>query len=264
MLYFCFHGKACAGPVLLTARREECAFLNGDCMTLSSGYSVRLFVLPMLAGGLVLFTIHLCYLVAAQQGHVPWCFPYIDSCTSISATGRQWPERGFFKPLMTLAALLVALTFWLSAHWLVVMGDVPSRARRVLPHIAWLMAVCIVVYVAALGEAGQTAKLLRKAGVTLGFGLTFIAEILLLARMSVLQRAGAVAWRISLFRTLFALLALTLLLGVVSVVLSAFHSGYARMDDAFEWVFALLLNAWLLVYGLVWRDCRYALRPGMA
>lgn len=233
-------------------------------MALSSAYSVRVFALPILAGALVLFTIHLCYLIAAQQGHVPWCVPYIDSCTSISATGRQWPERGFFKPLMTLAALLVALTFWLSAHWLTVMGDVPSRTRRVLPHIAWLLALCIVVYVAALGEAGQTAKLLRKTGVTLGFGLTFMAEILVLARMAVLQRAGVNAWRRSVFRVLFALTTLTLLLGVVSVALSAFHPGYARVDDAFEWTFALLLNGWLLVYGLVWRDSRFALRPGTA
>lgn len=121
------------------------------------------------------------------------------------------------------------------------------------------MALCIVVYVAALGEAGQAARLLRKTGVTLGFGLAFLAEILLLARLAALQRAGVVPWPPSRFRLLFALVALTLALGVVSVLLSAFHAGYARMDDAFEWVFALLLNSWLVVLGLAWRDSGYAL-----
>lgn len=95
-----------------------------------------LHVLPVFAGALVLFTMHVCYLVAAAQGHVPWCFPYLDSCTSISATGRQWPERGIFKPLMTIAALAVATTFWLSARWLSVLGDAPSRTQRLLPHLA--------------------------------------------------------------------------------------------------------------------------------
>jgi hypothetical protein len=218
-----------------------------------------LFALPVFAGALVLFTMHLSYLIAATQGHVPWCFPWIDSCTSISATGRQWPERGVFKPLMTIAALCVAASFWLSARWLAALGDVPSRTQRLLPHIAWLMALCIVAYVAALGEAGQAARLLRKTGVTLGFGLTFLAEILLLARMAALQRVRDVPWPRSRFRLLFALIALTLVLGVTSVLLSAFHAGYARMDDAFEWVFALLLNGWLLVLGLAWRDSGFAL-----
>lgn len=230
-------------------------------MSATRAARLPLFVLPVFAGSLVLFTMHLCYLVAAAHGHVPWCIPYIDSCTSISATGRQWPERGFFKPLMTIAALCVAVSFWLSARWLALLGDAPSRTQRLLPHLAWLMALCIVTYVAALGEAGQAARLLRKTGVTLGFGLTFLAEILLLARMAALQRAGNVPWPPSRYRLLFALVALTLALGVISVLLSAFHAGYSRMDDAFEWVFALLLNGGLLVLGLAWRDSGFSLAP---
>jgi hypothetical protein len=217
--------------------------------------------LPLLAGVLTLVTIHASYLIAAAHGHVPWCVPYIDSCTSISATGRQWPERAVFKPLMTMSALLVAATFWLGARWLQVSGDVSARAHRWLPRIALLMALCIVVYVAALGEAGGTAKVLRKAGVTLGFGLAFLGEILLLSRIAALQRAGVQPVKAGTFRALRGLVAVTL--GMLSVFLSAFHAGYARMDDAFEWVFALLLNVYLIVLAVAWRASGFVLTPGM-
>lgn len=243
--------------------------------------------LPLLAGSLVLFTIHVCYLIAASQGHVAWCFPYIDSCTSISATGRQWPERALFKPLMTIAALLVAVVFWLGARWLAALGDATPaalRAQRALVYIGVLMTFAIVAYTAALGEAGDTAKLLRKMGVTLGFGLTYLGEILLLARLAALRTLNAnhghapapatthhpvLRWQNAncidprLYNILFAMLALTLFLGIVSVLLSAFYAGYSRMDDAFEWAFALLLNLFLVVLALAWRASGFTLAPGL-
>lgn len=224
--------------------------------------------LPLAAGSLTLFTIHLSYLVAAAHGHVPWCVPYIDSCTSISATGRQWPERGLFKPLMTLSALLVALTFFLAARWLALLADARRTTRGRTPAVlAWsgaLMLLCIVAYTAALGEAGNTAKLLRKTGVTLGFGLTYIGEILLFARLAALHRLQAADVPPRVYRALYTVLVLTLAVGVISVLLSAFHPHYHRMDDAFEWVLALLLNSWLIVLSFAWRAQGYSLQPGLS
>ena len=48
--------------------------------------------LALITGLLPLVCVHTTYLIAASHGHVPWCVPYWDSCTSISATGRQLPE----------------------------------------------------------------------------------------------------------------------------------------------------------------------------
>ena len=49
---------------------------------------MRLSFVPVVVALLPLAAIHLCYLLAAYLGHVPWCLPYVDSCTSISAAGR--------------------------------------------------------------------------------------------------------------------------------------------------------------------------------
>lgn len=63
--------------------------------------AVLLFILPTLA-------ININYLIAAFEGHVPWCNPYWDSCTSISATGRQGTAFLFFKGTM----LPLAFLYW--------------------------------------------------------------------------------------------------------------------------------------------------------
>ena len=56
---------------------------------------------------LPLVCIHLCYLVAANLGHIEWCVPYLENCTSISATGRKYPEFFIFKGLMIPAVARV-------------------------------------------------------------------------------------------------------------------------------------------------------------
>jgi len=62
--------------------------------------------------GLVpIVAIHSTYLVSALQGHVPWCFPYFESCTSISATGRHGAAYFLFKGTMIPAAMLL-MAFW--------------------------------------------------------------------------------------------------------------------------------------------------------
>lgn len=110
---------------------------------------IRAWPAPLAAGLLALLTIHLCYLIAAAHGHVPWCLPWIDSCTSISATGRQLPEKLLFKPLMMLSMLLAGMTFWLAARWLARRGDDAPRTHRVITACGFIATVCIAFYTGA-------------------------------------------------------------------------------------------------------------------
>lgn len=220
---------------------------------------LRLWPLPLATAVLALLTMHASYLVAAAHGHVPWCLPYIDSCTSISATGRQLPEKLLFKPAMAVAALGLLATFWLGARWLALQGDDSPRTQRALRVLAVVAATCLVIYLAALGEGGDTARLLRRIGATLGFALNFLCELLLFARLAALHRARGGVVANGLLLALAIPLALWIGLGLLSVGLAAFHPGYARMDDAFEWVFALLLNAWLVPLALLWRASGFRL-----
>lgn len=77
------------------------------------------------------------YLIAAWYGHVPWCFPPLDGCTTITQIGTHAPESYVFRfgayPLMTVQAGL----FYLFKRWL---EQVSGRAFR-LRECAWLLGL---------------------------------------------------------------------------------------------------------------------------
>ena len=75
--------------------------------------------LPLLTALLPALAINFCYLLAASQGHVPWCIPYLEGCTSISATGRQAPESYLFRALIIPTAVLLVF-YWRLSHILVI------------------------------------------------------------------------------------------------------------------------------------------------
>ena len=52
---------------------------------------MKLKVIPLATALLPAVAVHVCYLLAANQGHVSWCFPYFPDCVSISATRRHSP-----------------------------------------------------------------------------------------------------------------------------------------------------------------------------
>lgn len=204
---------------------------------------------------LVLLTIHLAWLVATAQGHVPACWPWLDGCTSISATGRQLPEKLFFKPLMIIAVLAMAATWWITARWLAAAGCDRPRLLRMLAWAGIAGSLCSVVYLAALGEGGGSARVLRRLGASLGFAGLFLAELLTVVALARLAARPALPawWSPGLYRLLWALVLLVFGLGILSAVLAATWPRYAAVEDAFEWQFALWMNLWLPVLALLWR-----------
>jgi len=214
--------------------------------------TIKLTILASLAALLPFLTIHVSYLIAASEGHVPWCMPYWDSCTSISATGRQSPEKWWFKGMMIPAALLTALLWWRLQHWFRLAG-LADRKRAL--HSMWIVGLLatlfLILYTVALGEQGDAFRTMRRAGVTLSFAFTFLAQLQCTQLLGILaQRRGSIrlqAWH----QRLLALLVLLLTVGILSIVLDVLPGiDYDAVEDAFEWIMALMLN--LYFAGLAW------------
>lgn len=213
---------------------------------------MRLFPLAYAAALLPLFAIHLCYVVAAAAGHVDWCFPYLHSCTSISATGRKPPEFFLFKALMLPAAVLIAAYWMLACEWLLQLGCTARRRRRVVWTMGAAGAVGLILYCVMLGAIGEAYQLQRRIGVTAFFGFSYLGHLLLtwlLYQIDAVCRVHA--------RWLSVLLYLGLLMlgvGLLSIALgAAMPQRYDRMEDAFEWIFVLLLCLYVLAVGELWR-----------
>ena len=103
-------------------------------------------------------------------------------------------------------------------------------------------------------------QLQRRVGVTAFFGFSFLGQLLITWLLYQLEtvRARQRRWLAGMRNLALLMLAL----GLLSVALGALvPQRYQRMEDAFEWSFALLLCLYVLAVGELWRrtDFRAAL-----
>jgi len=140
---------------------------------------MRLYPLAYAAGLLPLLSINITYLLAASHGQVPWCFPYLDSCTSISATGRVSPAYYVFKGLMIPAAMVLMAYWLLNARWLKTLGSQHRGWLAALIGLGVLASVGLIFYSLMLGAIGPEYRQQRHTGVLAFFGFTFFAQLLI-------------------------------------------------------------------------------------
>ncbi|SFL83106.1 hypothetical protein [Marinobacter zhejiangensis] len=216
------------------------------------GSGLPLWGLALAAALIPLLTIHLTYLVSAMEGHVPWCMPYLESCTSISRTGRHGTAYFIFKGTMLPAAILGMLFWWLNPHWLRQLGATPGRLGWIT-LLGVTACLALVLYTLVLGHVGDGFRLLRRTGVVLYFSLTYLAQLLLSQALS-----GAPGWR-RRGQGLLTLCVVTLSVAMLTVVLQVVaYDFYQGIEDSFEWIIALLVNAHALWVAVLWRRSRFS------
>ncbi len=206
-----------------------------------------------MTGLLPIIAIHTTYLVSAWQGYVPWCFPYFESCTSISATGRDGAAFYIFKGTMIPAAVLLMLYWYLAHQWLRQLGDSPMASQTIMV-IGVTGAVFLIVYTVALGAAGDTMRLQRRIGIIFYFALTFLSQLLVVWRM------GKLRLRENTRNILYALCATALAIGLTTIGLDLAISNYDDYEDAFEWILALLVHLFFLVTVVTWKQTGFKVR----
>lgn len=224
--------------------------------------NVRL--VALLAALLPLIAVHATYLVAASYGNVDWCLPYIDSCTSISATGRNPPASYLFRALMLPSAVIIMAYWWLNHAWLRSLHPRGGlHSRRAADWMLWLgvlACVGLILYVTVLGEAGSVWARQRRIGTVLFFSFTYLAQLMLTwqLRKFHLLLPSVPGWLpLTMLLNCLGLLAL----GLLTVVLAAWDAQwYKSVEDAFEWVLSLLLQINFLLGYLVWRRANWSLR----
>lgn len=220
-------------------------------MTRTSDSSTALYLLGYSAAIIPLVTMHLSFLVSAWQGHIGWCTPYWSDCVSISKSGRYGTAYFLFKGGFIPTTILLGLFWHLSYLWI---KTLTGRRDSWLPWLGWLASIALLIYTLALGHAGDTFRLLRRTGVILFMGLSFIAQVRVsrdLIASSTLGKAGRRLLNFSGFILLVALFSLLLdyILG----------SGYDALEDAFEWWLVLFLILHLLAVARLWQQSGFQL-----
>ena len=220
---------------------------------------MRLYPLAYLAGLLPLVTIHITYYLAASHGQVPQCIPYIDSCTSISATGREPPAFFVFKGLMIPAAVVLMAYWLLNARWLREIGCRRSGWLLALVILGGLAGAGLIFYSTYLGAIGDEFRQRRHTGVLTFFGFTLFAQIVI---TWLAQELPAVASRFpKRLKALTAILFIDLVVGLANVTIGIVSPElYDATNNAFAWNFTLLLCIHVIVTAELWRGTGWRLR----
>jgi len=219
---------------------------------------MRAGIIALASGLLPILAIHTTYLIAAIGGHVPWCIPYINSCTSISATGRQVPEFFVFKATMIPAAMLMMLFWFLCYQWLLSGGYRRGISARSIPIVGTVAALFLILYTTMLGASGDLYQLERRVGVIIYFTFTYLAQLLFTYHMGKLNRQRHF-FSSRIYHFLVGLNTAVLSIGLLSLILQLTMVDYDSVEDAFEWIIALLIHVYFFGIYAAWRRTEFAI-----
>ncbi len=197
---------------------------------------------------------NLTYLIAAYYQQVPWCVPYWDSCTSISAAGRQAPAYFVFKAIMLPLAGLMLVYWPLLDVWLARLQP-GAVLRRTLSYLGVFAALALALYATMLGAVGQLYQLQRRIGIILFFGCTALAHLWMVYRLSQLPKAH----RPEIYLVQCALSIVLLCGGLMNSVLALSLDNFDEIEDAMEWCFALVMASQFVVTGYGWKQTQFGL-----
>jgi hypothetical protein len=191
---------------------------------------------------------------------IPACKPFLDGCVSNSRAGRHDLSNYIFRALVLPAAVLQGLTWMLCAAWLKGMDTEVRRLLRILPWLGVLAGVFLILYGTFLGTEGQAYRWMRRYGVILYFGFTYLCMLLASGALWRLARSGRVNPPARLDQLLIALCVVTLVIGLAQVFVPLFLGSEDfkyRLGNILEWYAALAFTLFFLALAWLWRHTRF-------
>ena len=211
-------------------------------------------IVPLVTALLPSVAVHVCYLQAANLGHLSWCFPYFPDCVSISATGRHSPESFVFRAAVIPTAIFIMIYWRLSFAWLETLGAQTRRLNRSMLWLGMTAGLGLFIYASVLGEVGELYRLQRRIGMILFYIFTYLAQLLMTIQIASAVRTREAPMSAPTFRSFVAICGTVTVLGTASLMSWAFYDDYRRYEDAFEWGLTILILAYPLVTYFAWRE----------
>lgn len=199
-------------------------------------------ILPVLA-------VHLAWWLSIVDGHIPFCVPYLEGCTSISRAARHGLGNHVFRAIMLPTAMLQIL-LWLSVRQWLAARHPKARAGSSLPVLGLVAGVFLILYGTFLGTEGDIYRLLRRYGVVMYFAATFVAQLVL---QRALRELPAHPSRRGMLGVCVGMLALGFISTAVTAVVV--DPGLKdRWENVLEWNLGVLLTLWFALLAWRWRS----------
>jgi hypothetical protein len=214
-------------------------------------------LLPLVTGLLPIVAIHVSLVLAIHAGAIPSCFPYLEGCASISATGRYEPASFVFKPAM-MSEWMVLVVYWLfNVAWIRSLAREAGASKKTSTWtgiFGCAGAFALILYVTFLGTQAPFYEFMRRFGVYLFFLFSVIAQILL-ARDTISLSATLGLPRIRKIGNIQLLLALIpFALGALNMILKSTLENPDPAENIIEWIFALLMQIYFILTYFTWKE----------
>jgi len=199
------------------------------------------------------------------------CMPYLDGCVSISRAARSGPGLTPFRWVMLASVPLLRLTWWSARRWLASLrldasvgqhvgkGRAKDRRASAMAALGMIGAVFLVLYVTALGNEGEWYGWQRRYGVTLYFGGTALAQLLLVWILWPLRQTVQASRLMRPIILLTLLVSLQWVLGVFSAFKRLIFEDPVLIDqieNVIEWWYALAMSLAFLVIARMFSNTR--------
>lgn len=224
-------------------------------------------LLPLIVGLLPLVTVFTSYWIAIHAAGLPSCNPFLDGCTSISATGRYPPANFLFRAAMLPQSILLAAYWLLSLAWFRALRRSLNQNAQSGAAIAWfgvIGALFLIPYVTFLGSQEPFYEFMRRYGVYLYFLLNVIAQLILALRvLPVAHDLGMQRLRL-LTHLQLTLSWIPFVLGALNLILKATLEDSDNAENRIEWIFALLMQSYFVISYFSWRETRFMVSYSVA
>ncbi len=215
---------------------------------------MKLNFIPVVTAVVPAVAVHVCYLLAAQSGHVPWCFPYIDSCTSISAVGRKSPESHVFRAAIIPTAVFMMMYWRLNYEWFKTLNSQTSIRNRSMLYCGIIASIGVILYATVLGSIGQEYHVQRRLGVTTFYIFTFLAQLIMTHQIRGVAKRQPALVSARLYRSLIAICATVSILGLANILSWPLYEEHGGIDDAIAWTVTLFILAYFFVTYFAWKQ----------
>lgn len=223
-------------------------------------------VLPLVTGLVPVFTVFTCYWIAIKTAGLPSCNPFLDGCTSVSATGRHEPASYLFKGMMMPQSILLSVYWLLNVGWLRALeraNGSHAESGRAVAIIGVTGSLFLILYVTFLGSEVPFYEFMRRYGVYLYFALNVVAQLILVYKILPFARAWPGRGFLMATRLQLVLAWVPFAMGVLNLLLKATLEESGPAENRIEWSFAILMQVYFLLTYWSWRETQFSAEFGV-
>lgn len=220
-------------------------------------------LLPLITGLLPIIGANGAMWLGAHYGPLPDCFPYVDGCVSVSATGRNPPGSYLFRATHMPYAALLSIVWYFAYAWLTVLETDTHVIRRRFMFAAGLTgSVALVIYVTFLGTSEPIYEFMRRGGIYFYFLSTTLAQIAFALAVTGLSRQNSVQGTQTIARWLLAIAIVPFVFGVINLLQKEMlpYETADLIENQIEWIAATLMNVWFVVMYVLWSKAGFNIR----